>query len=59
MKKLIAIAALVAMIGGFAVDALAYGLHRVKGHYRSNGTYVNSYARSNPDGYTFNNLSNW
>jgi hypothetical protein len=29
----------------------------VNGHYRSNGTYVNGYQRTNPDGNKFNNYS--
>lgn len=29
----------------------------VNGYYKSNGTYVNSYHRSAPDGNTFNNWS--
>lgn len=34
---------------------VAYGSHTVKGHYRSNGTWVNSYRRTNPDGKCWNN----
>ena len=30
----------------------------VNGYYRSNGTYVQPYHRSNPDGYIYNNYSN-
>ncbi|NMD72791.1 hypothetical protein HHO41_21450 [Bacillus sp. DNRA2] len=33
------------------------GYHSVKGYYRSDGTYVRPYIRSNPDGSTLNNLN--
>lgn len=33
------------------------GIHEVDGHYKSNGTYVESYMRSNPDSSTSNNLN--
>ena len=33
------------------------GYHWVKPHYRSNGSFVNGYMRSNPDGYCWNNIS--
>ena len=33
------------------------GYHWVKPHFRSNGSFVNGYMRSNPDGYCWNNLS--
>jgi len=58
MKKLIAIAVLAVMVMGFGAEAFAYGIHRVNGHFRSNGTYVNSYLRSNPNNTTYDNLGN-
>ncbi|HFJ9472404.1 hypothetical protein [Bacillus cereus group sp. MYBKT111-2] len=33
------------------------GVHSVKGYYRSDGTYVEGYMRSNPDGIKSNNLN--
>lgn len=33
------------------------GYHQVDGYYRSDGTYVEPYIRSNPDGVLSNNLS--
>ena len=32
--------------------------HRVNGYYRKDGTHVDSYIRSNPDGNADNNLKN-
>jgi hypothetical protein len=32
------------------------GTHYVEGYYRSDGTYVSGYKRSNPDGNPYNNL---
>jgi len=37
-------------------QAQAVGSHTVNGHYRSNGTYVQSYQRTNPDGVCYNNF---
>ena len=31
--------------------------HIVKSYYRSNGTYVNSYTRTNPNRYRYDNIS--
>ncbi|MGF3105757.1 hypothetical protein [Rossellomorea sp. DUT-2] len=33
------------------------GTHQVDGYYKSNGTYVEPYLRSNPDGNPHNNLN--
>ncbi|MCA1058125.1 hypothetical protein LCL96_04230 [Rossellomorea aquimaris] len=33
------------------------GTHQVDGYYRSDGTYVEPYIRSNPDGNPYNNLN--
>lgn len=57
MKKLIGIL-LAAAIMTSAVNN-AYAWVRVRGYTRSNGTYVAPHFRTSPDGYTFNNLSNW
>lgn len=38
-------------------DYSSPGTHRVNGYYRDNGTYVEGYERSNPDGNPFNNLN--
>ena len=42
---------------GVASSIKVSGYHWVKPHYRSNGSFVNGYMRSNPDGYCWNNLS--
>lgn len=34
------------------------GYHEVDGYYNSNGTYVEPYLRTNPDGYEGNNFNN-
>jgi hypothetical protein len=33
------------------------GYHEVNGYYRSDGTYVEPYIRSNPDGNPYNNIN--
>lgn len=38
---------------------VAYATQYVSGYYRSNGTYVQPYYRSNPDGYFYNNYSTY
>ena len=57
MKKLIAVAVLV--VAMVSIVSNAYALVRVRGYYRSNGTYVAPHYRTNPDGYEFNNFSYW
>lgn len=55
MKQLIAIAVVVVSL--ISIVSNAHALVSVKGYTRSNGTYVNSHVRSNPDGYKWNNLN--
>ena len=38
-------------------QAQAVGSHTVQGHYRSNGTYVESYQRTNPNSSVYDNYS--
>ncbi|MEI7989151.1 MAG: hypothetical protein WCI88_08925 [Chloroflexota bacterium] len=67
MKKMIAgcLLLLGLALGGhvFGTSSLAVGIEKaeaavsVKGYFRSNGTYVQPYMRSNPDGNPFNNYS--
>ncbi len=48
------------VIGGFLFfgqAGSAEAVVKVKGYYRSNGTYVQPYYRSNSDSYKFNNYS--
>ena len=40
-------------------SAFAWGYVYVKGYTKSNGTYVAPHYRTSPDGYTWNNLSNY
>jgi hypothetical protein len=50
-----AVACAIALVGFQTVDADVY----VRGHYRSNGTYVSPHYRSNPDGNPYNNWSTY
>jgi hypothetical protein len=52
MKTLIALILLTS-----AASAQYQGNHQVQGHYRNNGTYVDSYQRTNPDSNPHNNYS--
>jgi hypothetical protein len=54
-KRLIAltVVGLVALTVLFSVDFAQAG--GIRGHYRSNGTYVQPYQRSAPDGNPYNN----
>ena len=40
-----------------AIPAVAHADEYVQGYYRSNGTYVQPYMRSSPDGNPYNNFS--
>jgi hypothetical protein len=53
MKKLLIILAFVFSFLAIKTPVMAYV--RVNGYYRSNGTYVNSYVRSNPNGLRYDN----
>ena len=53
MKKLIVILLLVSVSFGFFSSAFAYT--SVKGYYRKNGTYVQSYVRSSPNALKYDN----
>ena len=52
MKKIICALVFLALVG---CSADAYVM--VKGHYRSNGAYVQPYMRTSPDNTTWNNLN--
>lgn len=53
MKKLI-LTLIITLLAGNAMAQV-----HVRGHFRSNGTYVQPHYRSAPDGIKFNNYSNW
>lgn len=53
--KVLLLACLLAVV--FA--PLAEAAVRVRGYYRSDGTYVGPHYRSDPDGYFWNNWSSW
>jgi len=64
MKTVIsALFAAVVLSASFTQSAVAcYGgcnpnSHTVQGHYRSNGTYVESYQRTNPNSSVYDNYS--
>ena len=52
MKKLLALIGLTLITLTLVSSAYAGW---VRGHYRSNGTYVDPYYRTNPDGNPYNN----
>ena len=55
MKKILALViGLMIILGSFGIADAAV---RVRGYYKSNGTYVQPYYRSDPDGSTWNNWS--
>lgn len=55
VKKLIFAVLALAFLTVFSTEAFAYRYTR--GHYRSNGTYVQTYRSSSPDGIRWNNWS--
>jgi hypothetical protein len=57
MKRLMTI--LVILVVVCATSLTADAAVRVRGYYRSNGTYVQPYYRSNPDGNFSNNWSTY
>ena len=42
---------------GLNLNTAANALVLVNGYFKSNGTYVGSHYRTNPDGYCYNNFS--
>ena len=58
MKKILAIT-LATIITATALTQNASAGQFVSGYFKGNGTYVMPYFRSSPDGYTWNNYSNW
>lgn len=58
MKKIYAIFSLLVMTVFFlALSFSSAEAYTVNGYYRSNGTYVDSYYRSRPNAYTYDNYS--
>lgn len=58
MKNSIKILTLILFVFGIIVfTAPAYAYVGVKGYYRSNGTYVQPYVRSNPNALKYDNYS--
>ena len=56
MKKAIMMISLISVIG-LNLNTAANALVLVNGYFKSNGTYVGSHYRTNPDGYCYNNCS--
>lgn len=54
MKKIFLVGILGFLISG---DASAQGVEQVNGYYRQNGTYVQPYMKTIPDGNPYNNFS--
>ena len=56
MKKIVMMISLISVIG-INLNTAANALVLVNGYFKSNGTYVGSHYRTNPDGYCYNNFS--
>ena len=56
MKKIVMMISLISVIG-LNLNTAANALVLVNGYFKSNGTYVGSHYRTNPDGYCYNNFS--
>ena len=56
MKKTIMMISLISVIG-LNLNTAANALVLVNGYFKSNGTYVGSHYRTNPDGVCYNNFS--
>ena len=56
MKKAIMMISLISVIG-LNLNTAANALLLVNGYFKSNGTYVGSHYRTNPDGVCYNNFS--
>ena len=56
MKKAIMMISLISVIG-LNLNTAANALVLVNGYFKSNGTYVGSHYRANPDGVCYNNFS--
>ena len=56
MKKVIMMIGLISVIG-LNLNTAANALVLVDGYFKSNGTYVDSHYRTNPDGVCWNNFS--
>ena len=56
MKKAIMMISLISIIG-LNLNTAANALVLVNGYFKSNGTYVGSHYRTNPDGVCYNNFS--
>ena len=56
MKKVIMMISLISIIG-LNLNTAANALVLVNGYFKSNGSYVGSHYRTNPDGVCYNNFS--
>ena len=56
MKKTIMMISLISVIG-LNLNTAANALVLVNGYFKSNGSYVGSHYRTNPDGVCYNNFS--
>ena len=56
MKKIVMMIGLISVIG-LNLNSAANALVLVDGYFKSNGTYVDSHFRTNPDGFCSNNFS--
>jgi|TARA_B110000503_G_scaffold58381_1_gene93385 hypothetical protein len=56
MKKIVMMIGLISVIG-LNLNTAANALVLVNGYFKSNGSYVGSHYRTNPDGVCYNNFS--
>ena len=56
MRKFMIMIGLVSVMG-LNLNTAANALVLVDGYFKSNGTYVDSHYRTNPDGFCWNNFS--
>ena len=56
MKKIVMMIGLISVIG-LNLNTAANALVLVNGYFKSNGSYVGSHYRTNPDGVCWNNFS--
>ena len=56
MRKFMIMIGLVSFMG-LNLNTAANALVLVDGYFKSNGTYVDSHYRTNPDGFCWNNFS--
>jgi len=57
LRKIISLAIIILFTTALILPQISYAYVSVKGYYKSNGTYVAPYVRSNPNGLKYDNYS--